>query len=79
VNDSSARRHFRTLTRTRGGYNGSTMFDVQLQSIESGQLVWAQTFTDQEQAELFEQELDAALSELTDEAFRRKYGVPTRA
>jgi uncharacterized membrane protein YfcA len=37
LNDESARRHFRALTRTRGGYNGSTMFDVQLQL----QLLWA--------------------------------------
>lgn len=66
------------LTRTRGGYNGSTMFDVQLQSIETGQLLWARTFTDQEQAEEFQASLDADL-DLDDASFRRKHGVPSQA
>lgn len=72
-----ARRHFRALTRTRGGYNGSMMYDVQLQSISSGQLVWAQTFTHKDQAEEFEANLEADLEELDDTDFRRKYSVPT--
>lgn len=55
------------------------MFDVQLQSIESGQLLWAQTFTDPEQAATFESTLDLDLDELDDSAFRRKYGVPAQA
>lgn len=76
MNDESARRHFRALTRTRGGYNGATMFDVQLQSVASGQLVWAQTFTDRVQAGAFEQELETDLNDLDDAAFRRKYSVP---
>ena len=63
------------LTRTRGGYNGSTMYDVQLQSAASGNLVWAQTFTKRDEAEEFEQRLDADLDELDDSAFRRKYNV----
>ena len=63
------------LTRTRGGYNGSTMYDVQLQSSMSGNLVWAQTFTNRSEAEEFEQRLDADLDELDDIAFRRKYNV----
>ncbi|HVL99561.1 MAG TPA: hypothetical protein VM324_09755 [Egibacteraceae bacterium] len=74
-----ARHHFRALTRTRGGYNGSMMYDVQLQSVASGQLLWAQTFTHQEQAVQFEAELQADLDELDDAAFRRKYGVPSNA
>jgi hypothetical protein len=77
VSQESARRHFRVLTRTRGGYNGSTMYDVQLQSAASGNLLWAQTFTDPKQAEEFEDNLDHDLDELDDAAFRRKYGVPS--
>lgn len=72
-----ARRHFRALTRTRGGYNGSVMYDVQLQSVASGQLVWAQTFTHQDQAEQFETTLEADLEELDATDFRRKYSVPS--
>lgn len=78
MTDDPARRHFRVLTRTRGGYNGSTMFDVQLQLTASGGLVWAQTFTDQGQAVEFEEALDADLDDLDDGSFRRKYGVPSR-
>lgn len=77
--EEPARRSFRVLTRTRGGYNGSTMYDVQLQSIDSGQLLWAQTFTDPDQATAFETRLDADLDDLDDAAFRRKYGVPSQA
>ena len=66
---------FRVLTRTRGGYNGSTMYDVQLQSAASGNLVWAQTFTNRAEAEEYERALDSDLDELTDAAFRRKYNV----
>jgi len=79
VSNDSARRSFRVLTRTRGGYNGSTMYDVQLQSIASGNLLWAQTFTDPEQAASFESTLDTDLDDLDDASFRRKYGVPSGA
>lgn len=72
-----ARRNFRALTRTRGGYNDSMMYDVQLQSVTSGQLLWAQTFTHQEQAETFEETLERDLDELDDAEFRRKYGIPS--
>lgn len=75
----TARRHFRALTRTRGGYNGSMMYDVQLQSIASGRLLWAQTFTHHEQAAAFEADLEADLDVLDDEAFRDKYSVPSNA
>lgn len=78
MTDELARRNFRVLTRTRGGYNGSTMYDVQLQSVESGQLLWARTFTDREQADEFESTVDGDL-DLTDPEFRRKYGVPSGA
>jgi hypothetical protein len=79
LNDLSARRNFRVATRTRGGYNGSTMYDVQLQAAATGKMLWAQTFTDQEQAAEFEATLDADLESLDDTAFRRKYGVPSSA
>lgn len=75
----TARQHFRALTRTRGGYNGAVMYDVQLQSVASGQLLWAQTFTHEEQASEFEARLEADLDELDDGEFRRKYGVPSTA
>ncbi len=75
-NDEPARRHFRVLTRTRGGYNGAVMYDVQLQGSASGNLVWAQTFTDRQEAEAYEARLEADLDELGDQAFRRRYGVP---
>lgn len=75
MTDELARRNFRVLTRTRGGYNGSTMYDVQLQSVDSGQLLWARTFTDRQQADEFEHALDTDL-DMADTEFRRKYGVP---
>ncbi|HWH32936.1 MAG TPA: hypothetical protein VNU01_09730 [Egibacteraceae bacterium] len=78
MTEELARRRFRVLTRTRGGYNGSTMYDVQLQSVESGQLLWARTFTDREQAEEFQASLDADL-DMEDGEFRRKHGVPSGA
>jgi len=74
-----ARPHFRVLTRTRGGYNGSTMYDVQLQLVSSGQLVWAQTFTDRTQANDFEADLEYDLDDLDDGEFRRKHSVPSGA
>lgn len=52
------------------------MFDVQLQSIESGRLMWAQTFSDQREAEEFEGALHADLEELDADSFRRKYSMP---
>lgn len=78
MSDESARRNFRVLRRVRGGYNGSTMYDVQLQSIASGQLLWAQTFTDRQQADRFESDLGADLDAMDDGSFRRKHGVPSR-
>lgn len=72
----SARQDFRVLTRTRGGYDGATMYDVQLQVAETGALVWAQTFTDQAQADEFQAQVEEDLDLSTDE-FRRKYSVPS--
>lgn len=76
---SSPRRDFRVLTRQRGGYDGAVMYDVQLQVSATGALVWAQTFSDQEQADAFQSELEADLDALDGTAFRRKYGVPSTA
>jgi hypothetical protein len=75
--DRSARRAFRVLVRRRGAYDGATMIDVQLQVAESGALVWAQTFSDEAQAESFRSELESDLDELDDASFRSKYGVPS--
>lgn len=79
MSSEPARRRFRVLTRMREAYNGGTMFDVQLQVTDSGNLVWSQTFSDQREAEEFQATLEADLDELDDAAFRRKYGVPSRA
>jgi hypothetical protein len=72
----SPRRDFRVLTRRRGGYDGAAMMDVQLQLAATGALVWAQTFSDTDQAETFQRELEDDLDDLDDMAFRKKYGVP---
>lgn len=76
---SPPRRDFRVLTRTRGGYDGAMMYDVQLQVAATGALLWAQTFTDQEQADAFLTQLEEDLDELEPERFRSKYGVPSTA
>ncbi|MEX0836563.1 MAG: hypothetical protein WD010_10755 [Nitriliruptor sp.] len=74
--DRTPRQDFRVLTRRRGGYDGAVMYDVQLQVAATGALVWAQTFSDEDQADAFESQLDTDLDELDDGDFRRKYGVP---
>ena len=79
MSDDSPRRTYRVLTRTRGGYNGSTMYDVQLQVAATGNLVWAQTFTDRDQAAAYERDLDHDLDELDDTTFRRKYNVTSQS
>ena len=79
MSSQPARRTFRVLTRTRGGSDDATMYDVQLQAVATGNLLWAQTFTDQGQAQAFELELEQDLDELDGDAFRRKYGVPSSA
>ena len=76
MTDDSPRRTFRVLTRTREAYQGATMFDVQLQAVATGNLLWAQTFSDREQAAKYERDLEQDLDDLDDAAFRRKYGVP---
>lgn len=76
--DRVARNDFRVLTRTRGGYSDGVMYDVQLQVAATGSLVWAQTFTDQVQADEFQAEVEDDL-ELDVQEFRRKYSVPSTA
>jgi hypothetical protein len=80
VTDDAARtprQDFRVLTRTRSGYEGAVMYDVQLQVAATGALVWAQTFSDESQAEEFREQLDADLDGLALDTFRRKYSVPS--
>jgi hypothetical protein len=79
TNDRSPRRDFRVLTRRRGGYDGAVMVDVQLQVANSGALVWAQTFSDESQADDFQRQLEEDLDAMDDEGFRRKYSVPSSA
>ncbi|WP_052667913.1 hypothetical protein [Nitriliruptor alkaliphilus] len=79
MSDRRPRQDFRVLTRRRGGYDGGMMYDVQLQVAATGALVWAQTFSDEDQATDFESQLDTDLDDLDDAAFRRKYGVPASA
>ena len=78
VSDRPARNDFRVLTRTRGGYSGGVMYDVQLQVAATGNLVWAQTFTDQDQADEFQAQVEEDL-ELDADEFRQKYSVPSTA
>ena len=74
--DRPARNDFKVLTRTRGGYDNGVMYDVQLQVTATGNLVWAQTFTDQQQADEFQAQVTDDL-ELDSADFRRKYSVPS--
>lgn len=75
----SPRRDFRVLTRRRGGYDGAHMVDVQLQVASTGALLWSQTFSDEQQADQFQHELESDLDALEDREFRRKYSVPSSA
>ena len=72
-----ARRHYRVLTRTRGGSDGAVMHDVQLQAQSTGALLWAQTFSDAAEAQAYEAAVTDDLEILDEATFRRKYGVPT--
>lgn len=76
---TTPRRQFRVLTRMRDGYDGATMHDVQLQVAATGALVWAQTFSDQQQADEFERQVEEDLDRLEPDRFRSKYGVPSTA
>jgi hypothetical protein len=73
----SPRRSFRVLVRERGGSQQGRVVDVQLQVRRTGALVWAQTFSDPEQASTLEEQLERDLDELDDETFRRTHRVPS--
>lgn len=73
------RSDFRVLTRTRGGYDGAVMYDIQLQIAATGALVWAQTFSDQTQADEFQAQVAQDMDDLDIDGFRRKYSVPASA
>lgn len=72
----SPRHVFRVLTRTRAGYDGE-MYDIQLQVNDTGALVWAQTFTDAEEADRYREEVEGDLESLDEKAFRLKWSVPS--
>lgn len=71
-----ARSEFRVQTRRRGAYDGAEMIDVQLQITMTGALAWSQSFSDEDQADQFAQQVVDDLAELGIDDFRRKYGVP---
>jgi len=71
------RRVFRVLTRQRGGSQGGEVMDIQLQVRRTGELVWAQTFSDHDQARALEEQLEADLDDLDLASFRRAYRVPS--
>jgi TolB-like protein len=77
--DRLPRRDFRVQTRRRGGYDGAVMVDVQLSTARTGAMVWAQSFSDESQAEDFLQQLEEDLDAMDDATFRRRYGVPASA
>ena len=77
--ERSPRRDFRVLTRRRTGYEGALIVDIQLQIAATGALVWSRSFSDEQQADEFETELQQDLDQLDDDAFRRKHGVPASA
>lgn len=79
MTERSPRQDFRVLTRTRSGYDGAIMYDVQLQVAATGALVWAQTFSDREQADGFQDQVETDLETLDNDEFRRKYSVPSTA
>jgi len=52
------------------------LYDVQLQVAATGALVWAQTFTDQAQADEFQERVEDDLA-LDGPEFRRRHSVPS--
>ena len=67
------------LTRTRTGYEGAVMYDVQLQIVATGAIVWAQTFSDEAEAERYREDVESDLDALDETDFRRKWSVPSTA
>jgi hypothetical protein len=77
TDDPLPRRTFRVLTRRRDAYDGALMVDIQLQVIATGALLWSQTFSDANQAEAFQADVERDLDELDYAAFCRRYGIPS--
>lgn len=72
-----ARRDFRVQTQQRGGYQGAVMHDVQLIVSATGAMIWAQTFTDEDQATTFLERLEGDLEAMDTTTFRQRYSVPS--
>ncbi len=53
------------------------MHDIQLIVSATGAMIWAQTFTDAEQAGEFLDQLESDLEDLDTTAFRERYSVPS--
>ena len=68
---------FRLLTRIRTGYDGAVMYDIQLQSISTGGLVWAQTFSHEREAERYRARVEYDLEVLDEAEFRCRWGLPS--
>jgi hypothetical protein len=75
--DRPARRDFRVHTQQRGGYQGAVMHDVQLIVSATGAIIWAQTFTDADQATEFLDRLEGDLEAMGTTDFRQRYSVPS--
>lgn len=72
-----ARSDFRIATQRRGGYEGAVMHDVQLIVSATGAMVWAQTFSDEAQAEAFLDQVSTHLESMATAEFRTRYSVPS--
>jgi TolB-like protein len=72
-----ARSDFRIQTRRRGGYEGAVMHDIQLIVSATGAMVWAQTFTDEDQADAFLAQIEDHLAHMDSREFRSRYSVPS--
>lgn len=55
------------------------MYDVQLQVAATGSIVWAQTFSDEAEAERYQSGVEHDLDTMDEETFRRKWSVPSTA
>jgi len=75
--ERAARSDFRIATQRRGGYEGAVMHDVQLIVSATGAIVWAQTFTDESQADEFLDQVSAHLESMGTDEFRTRYSVPS--
>lgn len=77
--DASPRQRYRVATQTRTGYDDAVMHDVVLSVHETGRIVWSNTFSDENQARAYVEELESDLDALGLDEFRRKYGVTAQA